>query len=56
MTDGQRQAMIEGMVARLAAKQQADPDNLDGWLQLGRAYAVLHQPDKAAAAYEKPPR
>ncbi len=53
MTDGQRQAMIEGMVARLAAKQQADPGNLDGWLQLGRAYAVLHQPDKAAAAYEK---
>ena len=53
MTNGQRQAMIEGMVARLAAKQQADPGNLDGWLQLGRAYAVLHQSDKAADAYEK---
>lgn len=53
MTDGQRQAMIEGMVARLATKQQADPGNLDGWLQLGQAYAVLHQSDKAADAYEK---
>ena len=27
--------------------------NLDGWLRLGRAYAVLHQPDKAADAYDK---
>jgi cytochrome c-type biogenesis protein CcmH len=41
------------MVAKLAAKQEADPSNLDGWLRLGRAYAVLHQPDKAADAYDK---
>jgi cytochrome c-type biogenesis protein CcmH len=53
MTDAQRQAMIQGMVERLAAKQQADPGNLDGWMQLGRAYAVLHQPDKAADAYDR---
>jgi cytochrome c-type biogenesis protein CcmH len=53
MTDEQRQAMITGMVARLAAKQQADPGNLEGWLQLGRAYAVLHETDKAADAYDK---
>ncbi len=45
--------MIQGMVARLAAKQQADPGNLDGWLRLGRAYAVLREPDKAADAFEK---
>ena len=53
MSDGQRQAMIRGMVAQLAAKQQADPANLDGWLRLGRAYAVLHDPDKAADAFDK---
>ena len=53
MPEAQRQAMIQGMVARLAAKQQADPANLDGWLQLGRAYAVLHEPDQAADAYDK---
>lgn len=53
LTDEQRQAMIQGMVARLAAKQQADPVNLQGWLQLARAYTVLHQPDKAADAFEK---
>jgi cytochrome c-type biogenesis protein CcmH len=53
MTDEQRQAMIGGMVARLAAEQQANPDNVDGWLRLGQAYAVLHQSDKAADAYDR---
>jgi cytochrome c-type biogenesis protein CcmH len=53
MPDEQRQAMIHEMVAKLAAKQDADPANLEGWLRLGRAYAVLHQPDKAADAYDK---
>lgn len=51
--DAQQEAMIRGMVASLAAKQQADPNNLDGWLRLGRAYSVLHEDDKAAEAYEK---
>src|SRR6201999_1477333 len=36
MSDEQRQAMISGMVATLAAKQQADPGNLEGWLRLGQ--------------------
>ncbi len=53
MPDEQRQAMVRNMVAKLAAKQDADPGNLEGWLRLGRAYAVLHQPDKAADAYDK---
>jgi cytochrome c-type biogenesis protein CcmH len=45
--------MISGMVATLAARQEADPGNLEGWLRLGQAYAVLHQMDKAADAYER---
>jgi cytochrome c-type biogenesis protein CcmH len=53
MPPEQRDAMIRGMVANLAAKQQADPTNLDGWLKLGRAYAVLHQPQQSAEAYDK---
>jgi cytochrome c-type biogenesis protein CcmH len=53
MPDDQRQAMIRGMVEKLAAKQQADPGNLDGWLRLAQAYAVLHEPDKSAEAYDK---
>jgi cytochrome c-type biogenesis protein CcmH len=55
MTDEQ-QAMIRGMVAGLAARQQADPANLDGWLRLGRAYAVLHEPEKAAEAFDNAAR
>jgi cytochrome c-type biogenesis protein CcmH len=53
MSDEQRQQMIRGMVEKLAAKQEADPSNLEGWLRLGKAYAVLHEPDKAADAYDK---
>jgi len=53
MSDEQRQAMIQGMVSHLAAQQQADPGNLDGWLRLARAYTVLREPDKAADAFEK---
>jgi cytochrome c-type biogenesis protein CcmH len=53
MSDEQRQTMIRGMVATLAAKQAADPSNLEGWLRLGQAYAVLHEADKAAGAYDK---
>jgi cytochrome c-type biogenesis protein CcmH len=53
MSDEQRQAMISGMVASLAAKQEADSGNVEGWLRLGQAYAVLRQPDKAADAYDR---
>ena len=53
MTDEQRQAMIRGMVARLAGEQAANPSNLEGWLRLGRAYAVLNDPESAADAFDK---
>jgi cytochrome c-type biogenesis protein CcmH len=53
MPDDQREAMIRGMVGKLAAKQDADPSNLEGWMRLGGAYTVLHELDKAADAYEK---
>jgi cytochrome c-type biogenesis protein CcmH len=53
MSPAQREAMIRGMVANLAAKQDADPGNFDGWMRLGRAYAVLKDMDKAMAAYAK---
>jgi cytochrome c-type biogenesis protein CcmH len=53
MPEEQRQAMIRGMVEKLAAKQQAEPGNLDGWLRLGQAYAVLHEPDKSSDAFDK---
>jgi len=53
MPEDQRQAMIRGMVEKLAEKQRAEPGNLEGWLRLGQAYAVLHEPDKSADAYDK---
>src|SRR5215472_6112883 len=47
----QRSEMIGGMVERLAARLRDTPDDLQGWLRLGRAYDVLKEPEKAADAY-----
>jgi len=48
----ERAKMVRGMVERLAARLEAQPDDLQGWLRLGRAYEVLKESEKAAAAYE----
>ncbi len=53
MPDSERQAMIQSMVDRLAERLQTTPDDLDGWLKLGRAYTVMHETDKANAAYDR---
>lgn len=47
-----QQAAVKNMVAGLATQLQGDPKNLQGWLMLGRSYAVLGENDKAADAYE----
>jgi cytochrome c-type biogenesis protein CcmH len=47
----ERQAMINAMVERLAARLEDQPDDVDGWVRLGRSYMVLNQPDKAREAY-----
>jgi len=52
MPPADRQAMIHGMVERLATRLQSAPDDFDGWMRLGRSYAVLGERDKAADAYE----
>lgn len=41
MSEADRQAMIEGMVAGLAQRLEAEPDDLEGWLRLARSYEVL---------------
>lgn len=43
----------ESMVSRLARRLQRNPDDLDGWLQLGRSYVVLEQFPLAVRAYER---
>jgi cytochrome c-type biogenesis protein CcmH len=50
MTPQQRQQMIGGMVERLATRLQSDGNDIEGWLRLVRAYAVLGERDKARAA------
>jgi cytochrome c-type biogenesis protein CcmH len=52
MPEAQRNEMIRGMVAQLAARLQSQPDDVEGWLRLGRSYSVLQENDKAADAYE----
>jgi cytochrome c-type biogenesis protein CcmH len=48
-----QQEMIKGMVARLASKMEANPNDFDGWIRLMRAYKVLNQADKAKEALAK---
>lgn len=50
LSQGDRQAMIRGMVDSLAAKLKEDPNNLEGWLRLVRSYAVLGDKQKATDA------
>ncbi|MGB3445810.1 MAG: c-type cytochrome biogenesis protein CcmI [Xanthobacteraceae bacterium] len=50
MSEGDRSAMIRGMVDRLAARLKQNGDDVEGWLRLARAYMVLKEPDNARAA------
>ena len=50
MSPDERQAMIRGMVERLAARLDQNPNDKEGWTRLAHAYDVLGEPDKAAAA------
>ncbi|GHB04570.1 hypothetical protein GCM10009069_28950 [Algimonas arctica] len=47
MTDGDRQAMIQGMVDGLAARLEDNPDDASGWARLIRARQVLGQSEQA---------
>ena len=49
----QQQAMIEGMVAALAARLAETPDDAEGWLRLGRSYLTLERWSEAQAAYQR---
>jgi cytochrome c-type biogenesis protein CcmH len=45
-----RDAMIRGMVERLASRLKQNGDDVDGWLRLVRAYLVMGDRDKARSA------
>jgi cytochrome c-type biogenesis protein CcmH len=53
MSDSERQAFIESMVAKLAERLKAEPDDLDGWLRLAKAYGVLGKREDARKAWAK---
>jgi len=48
-----RQAMIDGMVAKLEARLTASPKDADGWIMLIRSRRQLGQEDQASAALKK---
>jgi cytochrome c-type biogenesis protein CcmH len=50
MSDEGRRDMIRGMVSRLADRLHQDGGDVDAWLRLVRAYAVLGERDKAKDA------
>lgn len=49
----EQQDMAEGMVARLAARLENDPANVDGWIMLMRSYTTLGREAEAKAALAK---
>lgn len=44
---------INGMVAKLAERMQANPDDMKGWLMLARSYKTMGRYEEAAQAYGK---
>lgn len=50
MEDGDREAMIRGMVDGLAQRLEQDGNDLQGWLRLANARMVLGERDAAVAA------
>ncbi|GIL39431.1 c-type cytochrome biogenesis protein CcmI [Roseiterribacter gracilis] len=53
MSGEQQQAFIESMVARLAARLETTPDDVEGWRKLARAYRTMGRTDAARAAFAK---
>ena len=46
----EQQQMAEGMVARLAARLESQPGDVDGWIMLMRSYQTLGRKDDARGA------
>jgi len=44
---------FEALVARLAERQARSPDNLEGWVMLGRSYGFMERHAEAAESYRR---
>jgi cytochrome c-type biogenesis protein CcmH len=53
MSAADRQAMIQSMVDRLAARLKENPDDVEGWMRLGRSYMVMGRTDEGVEAMAK---
>ncbi len=53
MAPEERAAMIENMVQGLAARLEADPQDLQGWRMLARSYGVLGRNQEAVDAWRE---
>lgn len=53
MPEEDRRAMIESMVASLAARLEETPDDAEGWRMLARSELVLQKPVESAASYRR---
>jgi cytochrome c-type biogenesis protein CcmH len=51
MSADDRAAFVRSMVERLAARLEAEPGDLDGWIRLANAYGVLGETEKSRDAY-----
>jgi len=49
----ERRSSMEDVTAKLAQRMQENPENLDGWLLLGRSYMSLERYKDAASAYAR---
>jgi len=50
--DEHQEVDIEAMVAQLAARMEANPNDIEGWFMLGRSYQFLKRYEDAKAAYD----
>ncbi len=50
--DEHQQVDIEAMVAQLAARMEANPNDIEGWFMLGRSYQFLNRYQDAKSAYD----
>lgn len=48
---GVTQDQVRELVARLAARLQQNPENVEGWIMLARSYSALGQFEQSARAY-----
>ena len=49
----ERAAAVEAMVAGLAARLEAEPDNPDGWRMLAQSYAAMGRAGESAGAWRE---